>query len=121
MKKLKLVLLVAFLSGTVFTAFSQSGLDTVNNNYKKGINQNPGMNDNLDKNMNNSNQTPAYNFNRDITSPGQNSSSDIKLNKEDSVTLYKKGGTLINTDSSSLKYPVNGPSNKSYGGTRKTP
>jgi hypothetical protein len=120
MKKLMLILGIAFLSGAVFTAFGQSRLDTVNNNYKKGINQNPVMNDNQDKNLNNSNQSPAYNYNQDITSPGQNSS-DIKLNKEDSVTLYKKGGTLINTDSSS-QYPVNGPSDRTYGTpTRKNP
>jgi hypothetical protein len=120
MKKLMLILGITFLTGTVFTVFGQSGPDTVNNNYKKGINQNPGMNDNQDKNINNSNQSPAYDYNKDITSPGQNSS-DFKLNKEDSVTLYKKGGTLINTDSFS-QYPVNGPSDRSYGTpSRKNP
>ncbi len=120
MKKLKFIFTLAFLAGTVLSAYSQIGTDTVNNNYKKGINQNPTMNDNQDKNINNSNQNPAYQYNKDVTSPGQNSSSDYKLNKEDSVTLYQKGGTLINTDSSS-QYPVNGPSTKSYTGTKETP
>jgi hypothetical protein len=118
MKNLKLVLAVTFLLGTFFTAFSQTGVDTVNNNYKKGVNQNPSMNDN--QNINNSNQSPTYDYNQDRTSPGQNSSSDYKIDKEDSVTLYKKGGTLINTDSTS-KYPINGPSDKSYGGQKTTP
>lgn len=119
MKKLKFVLAVTFLSATFLTAYSQSG-DTVKNNYKNEINQNPTMNDNQDKNINNLNQSPTNDYNRDKTSPGVNPSSDYQLNKEDSVTLYKKGGTLINTDSS-LQYPVYGPSDKSYGGTKSTP
>jgi hypothetical protein len=116
MKNLKLFLAVAFLLGTFFTAFSQTGVDSVNNNNNKGINQNPTMNDN--QNINNSNQSPTYDYNKDNTSPGQNSPSDYKLNKEDSVNLYKKGGTLINTDSTSSTYPVNTPSDRSYGGTK---
>jgi hypothetical protein len=121
MKKMKLVLLVAFMLGS-YSAFSQKGVDTVDT-YNKGINQNPSMNDNqnINNNQNNSNQSPTYDYNMDKTSPGQNAPSDYKLNKEDSVTLYKKGGTLINTDSSSSKYPANGPSNRSYGGSQTAP
>lgn len=103
MKNLKLVLGVAFMLGSMFTAFGQSG-DTVNSNYKNGLNQNPTMNDNhnlnQDQDINKSSQSPSYgNSTMDRTSPGQNTGSDYKLNKEDSVTLYKKSGTMINTDS----------------------
>lgn len=118
MKNLRLVLAVTFLLGTVFTVFSQTEVDSVNDNYQEGVNQNPTMNDN--QNINNSNQSPTYDYNKDQTSPGVNAPSDYRLNKEDSVTLYKKGGTLINTDSTS-QYPVNGPSDRSYGGTKDNP
>jgi hypothetical protein len=118
MKNLMLFLAVTFLSGTFFTAFGQTGVDTVNNNYNKDINQNPSMNDN--QNINNPGQSPANEYDKDITSPGENSDSDYKIDKEDSITLYKKGGALINTDSTS-EYPLDVPADKTYGGTKSTP
>ncbi len=103
MKNLKFILIVAFLAGS-FSAFSQVG-DTIDG-YKEGVNQNPSMNEDQwnNNNQNNPNESPTYDNNMDRTSPGLNSPTDNELNLEDSVTLYKKGGTLINTDSTS-QYP----------------
>lgn len=94
------------MSGCVFTGFSQTGVDSVINNYKEGINQNPTMNDYQD--LNNSNTSPDHDLNIDGTSPALNPYSEIKPNKEDSVILFKKGGSLINTDTITpypIKYP----------------
>jgi hypothetical protein len=105
MKNLKFIVAVAFISGSVFTGFSQTG-DSVNNNYKEGINQNPTMND--IQNNNNSNPNAEYDFNRVKPSPGLNPPSDFKLNKEDSVAMFNKGGSLINTDTI-VPYPIKNP------------
>ena len=106
MKNLKLIVAVTLLMGSVFTSFSQTGVDSVNNNYKEGLNQNPTMNDN--QNLNISNPNPDNDFNSDRISPDLNPSSDFKLNKEDSVTMFKKGGSLIDTDTIST-FPIKNP------------
>jgi hypothetical protein len=121
MKNLKLMITVALVLGSFVAAFSQQGVDTASNKFNKGVNQNPALNDqNINnQNINNSNQNRTLDYNRDLSSPGQNAPSDLELNKEDSISLYKKGGSLINTDSTT-KYPVNNPSRKTMGGTNLT-
>jgi len=118
MKYLRLILAVTFMLGSVFTALSQTGVDSVKN-YNNDVNQNPTM-DNDNQNINNPNQRSFNEFDKDVISSGENSFFDYQLNKEDSVTLFKKGGALINTDTMST-YPINGPSDRSYGGSKKTP
>jgi len=108
MKNMKFYIAVIILSGSVLTAFGQNETDSVQNNYKNGVNQNPSMNEIPD--ISKPEGQPEYDNNGDNQAPQINlPPADLKLKDEDSLTMFKKGGALINTDTFP-EYPVENPS-----------